>query len=131
MNLKTDQKRYRVFVDESYEAEKEDGKMANLWRYYELRGNFGILYPFSETELAVTITSSRIAQKATRKVLGWQVIQNGDDETTLKLQNKDFEAAVDLIRPRKRRLVSPETARRLAEMGFKALKPSPARESHE
>ncbi|HEY6436556.1 MAG TPA: hypothetical protein VIY47_08200 [Ignavibacteriaceae bacterium] len=119
MNLKLDQKRYRVFLDESYGEEKEPGKMADLWRYYELRGKYGILYAYSETHLVALVTSSRIAEKVKKAHL-WPIIQNGGTETAFKLENNHFRDAAQHIQARKRRVGNPENGLRLAKYRFRS-----------
>ena len=122
MNLKTDQSRYKVFLDDSYAVEKEEGKTAELWRYYELRGLQGIIYPWSESHLAAQLNAfnSPIPGRVKAEHPEWTVIQSGDREITFKIPNKDFEDAAQLARCRKRRVVAPEAAERLAQFRFKS-----------
>ena len=63
MDLKLDQKRYRVFMDESYVVETYPGKEKDQRWYYELRGRYGILWPYSDTTIALLITSKQIANR--------------------------------------------------------------------
>ena len=119
MNLKNDQRRFRVFVEDAYAAEKEPGKTAEQWRYYEIRGKYGYVYAFSPSHLAVVVTSPRIAERV-RRELGWPVIQDGDDETAFKIENAQFLDAAQVIQARKRRAGNPASAERLAQFRFKA-----------
>lgn len=82
MNLKEKfGKKYRVTMDESYAAEKEPGKTNEQWRYFEIKGKYGVLYPFKENQLALTFTSIVVANRFKNKP--WKVIQDGDDERTV------------------------------------------------
>lgn len=37
-------RRFRVTLDLSFQAEKETGKTAELWRYHEIVGRYGTVY---------------------------------------------------------------------------------------
>lgn len=128
MNLKADQRRYKVFLDDSYAAEKEDGKSSNIWRYYECRGRHGTVYPYSESQLAVLVTSGRISAE-TQRTKNWPIIQNGDDETVFLIDSKGFEDGVQVVQAKKRRIATPESIRRLAQWHFKPLNSPGPRET--
>jgi hypothetical protein len=124
LNLKTEQRRYKVFIDDSYEAEKEPGKTFEQWRYYELRGKYGSVYPYSETDLAMCVTSPKIAGRIRREMPDWPVIQSGDEETVFKVANSTLFSCAEAIQAKKRRVISPATRERLARIGFRPAKSS-------
>ena len=118
MNLKTDQRRYKVFLDPSYEAEKEDGKTKEQWRYYELRGKYGTIYPYSETLLGVCYTSKRKSESVLAEK-GYRVIQDGDEETVVVVDLKEFQYVAQSIKARLKRIGIPGSGDRLAKYHFK------------
>jgi hypothetical protein len=127
VNLKTDQRRYKIFEDESYAVEKEPGKTSEAWRYYELRGNNGYIYSYSADFLGVVITAPRVTEKV-KKAFDWPVLQSGTDETTFKVPDNHFEHAARFVKPRRKRIVSPGAALRLAKFQFKPSEASDGRE---
>jgi hypothetical protein len=110
MNLK-DQKRYKVFLDESYSAEKEPGKDAEKWRYRELRGRHGFMYSYSGSEIAVCFTSMKIAAPVKREKR-WRCIQDGDFESVFLLPDAEWKEAARLIKAKKRPSFTPEQIER-------------------
>jgi hypothetical protein len=112
MNLKEDQKRYKVFMDESFMVETDTETRKEKWRYYELRGPAGSVYPYSETEMAVCILSNRIGY-ATHRQTKWPIIQDGDMEIVLKLPASEWAKAADIVCARKRPQLSEATKERL------------------
>lgn len=97
-------KRYRVTPDESYEHETEEGKSLNQWRWHEIRGKFGILYPYSKDQLACLFTSIIVANRFKSK--GWRVLQNGDFERNVLIPLDSTQEVLKAIRPKKRRQMS-------------------------
>ena len=106
MNLRTDQRRYKVFVDESYYAENEAGKSSELWRYYEIHGAYGIIYSNSRSKLGMFIKSNTIANRINEPE--WKIIQNGQEERVYLLPNEDLDKAAKMIKARKKRQFTPE-----------------------
>jgi len=118
MDLKKEQSKYRVFVDSSFDYEKESGKTAEKWRYYEIRGKYGYIYPWDEKDLCVCFTSNKIARKV-EKNKNWPLIQSGDDETVYRFNSSELYDVAQAIVAKRRRIVSPETAGRLSQWQFK------------
>lgn len=123
MNLKIDQNRYKVFLDESYKTESESGKSNELWRYYEIRGKYGHIYPYSDSKLGMFITSNIISNKIHEKE--WKIIQNGQEERVYLLPNNDLDKASQYIKARKKRHLSPqqieELKKRVAKFRFNTV----------
>ena len=113
--------------------EKEPGKEADKWRYYELRGPYGYVYPYSGSQLACivfasldpsSINRSQRAKKCREEHPDWAVIQSGDTETTFRLDDNGFEDAAQTISARVKRVGNPENALHLAGFWFKSRKNS-------
>ncbi len=115
VNLKIDQSRYKVFIEESYAVETDSEARAEKWRYYELRGSLGDIYPYSISHLCVLIRSNRVGEKTRRLKPAWKLIQNGDDEMVFLLPNEELEQAALIVHPRKRRFMTEEQKARAAE----------------
>ena len=123
MNLKLDQKRYRIFMDESYAVEKDSEARAEKWRYYELRGQHGSIWSYSKDELALLVTSITVSNRL-KRAKEWRVRQSGDFETVFLIPNAELELGASLIKARKRRIVTPEQAAKMSERlnGWRAKK---------
>lgn len=106
-------KRYRVTLDESWEHEKEEGKSLNEWRYHEIKGKFGTLYPYSKDQLTCLFTSLIIANRFNNR--GWKVIQSGDTEINIFIPFENVEEVLRAIRPKKRRQLSDDQKKVNAE----------------
>lgn len=83
-----------------------------------MRGKYGTIYPYSKTELVVLITSPILSNRFFFEKK-WQRIQHGEQESAFKIPPEGFEDAAQVIRARRRRVVSPESAQRLAQFHFK------------
>ena len=123
--------KYKIWLDRSYRRRD----FAEKWRYYEIKGEDGALWPYSDTHLTVaffhawrTRTNAHgdtvwIPSRRSRKAKRFQslagsdgeVIQNGDEATCIKVPNKYLTKALKLIDPRRKRQVSPEVKARLAQ----------------
>jgi hypothetical protein len=110
--------KYRVTTDPSYDAEKEDGKTQWQWRYHEIIGKYGTLYPFSENQLAVRFDSIHIANRFSGR--GWKVIQDGTDERTALVPKEAATEVLTAIRARKKRQLTPEQKLVMVERAAKA-----------
>ncbi len=113
MDLKQDQTQWRVFLDESFKVEEDREAKSEKWRYYELRGRYGIIYPYSADLLAAYIHSPRIAAKFQRET-GIAPSQQGDYEAVFRFSSQTLPFAAGLIGAKKRRRLSPEQKARLA-----------------
>jgi len=119
MDLKTEQSKYRVFIDESYAAEKEEGKTREQWRYYELRGLRGTLYPYSETHLAMFVKGKVLIKKSPFGFKDATILQSGDEEIVLKVKNSELHNVAQFLKCRVKRIGNPELGRRLSKWQFK------------
>ena len=115
MDLKLEQKRYRVYMDESYKHEASEGKSRDIWRYYELRGPRSKVYPYSESQLALYINYSETIYRKF-KYDGWKIHQDGDDEVVWLLPNKDLDLAASIGKVYRRRILSEQQKKKLLEM---------------
>lgn len=118
MNLRQIQKRYRVFIEDSYEVETDPGKSKELWRYMELRGKYGHIYPYSERKFAVYLKSPTIYERLKRQGK-WQKIQEGDTECVFLFDRPGLEFFAKLIQSRKKRIMSESERKRLTELSKK------------
>ncbi len=121
MDLKLDQKRYRVFVDESYATETDTEARREKWRYYELRGKYGTIYPYSATQLAVYFNTKKVSNPFIKRA-GWVKKQDGDSETVFWIPDSYLELAANTIKARKRRVISPEMLATLVNRLKKGVK---------
>lgn len=112
------QKRYRVFTDESWFVEKEPGKDKEKWRYAELRGKYGMVYPYSYDWLGVQIKAGNVGEATRRANPGWAVIQDCDDFLVFKVKNEELDKAAGIVRARKRRAMTPEQAETMRKRGL-------------
>ena len=105
MDLKTT--KYRVTLDESYDHETEPGKSKEQWRWREIRGRYGMIYPYNERDLGVQV-KARIVAERTRREQKWLVLQDADDPVVFKTPNENLDIAAKIIKARTRRIPSPE-----------------------
>lgn len=96
--------RYRVSIEASFGPEATEGKTADLWRYYELRGRYGFVYAYGADRPAVTFTSNIVANRFQKPA--WKRIQDGDEERTFLIPKDDLNEVLEAIKVRKRRHLS-------------------------
>lgn len=102
----------------------EDGHSANeleSWRFYEIRGKYGSIWPYSRTNLACLITTNRIGERVKRNYPHWKLIQNGNNEMCFMIENDFLHEASKIISARYKRQLTEEQKNRLAEMGRSVL----------
>jgi len=122
---------YKISLDPSYRR----GDYPEKWRYYEIRGKDGTLWPYSETHLVVAFYHSwrsrtdahgdviwipaRRSRKARRfqAVAGTEceIVQDCDEATCFKVPNKYLAKALKFIVPHQKRRVSEAVKARLAQ----------------
>src|ERR1044071_4743719 len=119
MDLKTDQDKWKVSVDESYEALKKFGDAISWglakkekWRYYEIRGRYGMVYPYSASHLCAHFSSIRLFKQKADKP-GWKKFREGDSEGDYLILNRDLEIAASAIRAYRKRHLSIEHLKKL------------------
>lgn len=123
--LETD--KYRLFVEASRSTERDAQVRKEIWRYYELQGLYGIIYPYSSYQPAVHFTSIRVANRF-RKRANWKILQSGDQEIVYLIPMDDLRFAAKVIRARKKRQLSTEQREKRAQILSK-VRPSPKRTS--
>lgn len=102
-------KRYRVTLDESWDAETAENrkeftdKGEKPW-YYEIVGRRGKLYLQKENACALECTGK--VYKNMRIEL--DLLRNCSEGPTRLVQEADLDAVVKFIQPRKRKVLSPE-----------------------
>lgn len=101
-------KRFKVTMDESWDAEIPENKA--LWKkngeiawYYEIHGKWGHIYPQKENAFAIGI-SPRIQDRYNNK-FPFEIFMDRGQEC---VHEKDIDAVIEFIKPRKRRILSPE-----------------------
>lgn len=93
--------RWRVKVDK----ESQEGR-ADKW-LYQIPCQRGLIYPYGGKMLGVQIDGhSGIAKRA--QALGFQMIQDGDREKTFLVPADRIDEVAELIRPYRKRTMTPE-----------------------
>ena len=86
MDLKTEQKRYKVFLDKSFDVETDTESRKEKWRYYELHGPKHMVYPYSATHLALYMQTATTEHR-NLPYPDWKLHQDGDEEVVWLLPN--------------------------------------------
>lgn len=103
------QTKYKVFLDESYKHDVTEERRKK-WQYYELHGKYGMIYPYSASQLAVYFNTHKVSRKFLKR---WFLITEGDFERVFLIPDSDLELAASSIEAKKRRQYSPETLAKL------------------
>lgn len=103
MNLKVDQSKYRVFLEEGSNGQNEE-----IWRYYELQGRKGRIWSYSKDILAMVVLSNRIGEKVRRDWPDWKLVQNGENEMCFLVPDKELDQAAKIVSPKRKRFLNPE-----------------------
>lgn len=112
-------KKFRVYVDDAYRAEDTPNKSSEKWRYLELRGKYGYIYPYSSNQLAVAITGPKIAAKFVRRG-GWKILQDGEDATVFLIPDEDLSLAFSTLKLFRKKVLSDEDRAKKAAVLAKA-----------
>lgn len=103
------QTKWRTFLEQgSTEA-------VDRWRFYEIRGAKGSIWPYSETHLAVLFNRNRLGCRIQRERPEWPLLQNGEHEMVFKVSNAELDLAARSIRAYKRRHLSDEQRKLASE----------------
>jgi len=112
--------RYIITMDESWEAETPDNRAEYLAKgdevyYYEIKGRCGMVYLYSKTMIAVTL-STRAAHRL-MKLMGPELVllQHADDAMCFKADVQHAEALVRFIKPQRLRPFTAEHKTALAD----------------
>jgi hypothetical protein len=108
---------YRLAYDSAYSAERGDRGRAPdpLLRIVLCR--HGQIYIHGPGRLGVSTTRRGSAAAALAAVPGVEVLQEGDDGINVAFPPELFSQVAAIVKPRKRRRLSPEHRKRLVEMG--------------
>jgi len=111
--------RYLVTMEESWGAERPEIRaelqaMSDGWRYQEIKGMCGTVYPYSETQIAVVLPTR--AARRLLKLMGPELtlLQHADDERCYRADAKHAATLVRFIKPKSRRQLTPEHKATLA-----------------
>ncbi len=113
-------KKYRVFMDEAWNAEDSQSnpdKVKDKPWYYEIRGNYGIVYLYGVNMLAVRITGNRIKSRIKTEYTDILSLYLEAQDDSIFLFNPDnFEIVAGLIKARKRKQISEQERMRLRKI---------------
>lgn len=98
-------RKYRIFLDDAYKAETTANKSADKWRYLELRGKYGYLYPYSSAQVAVAFTSIKVGNKLKGRA-GWKVLQDAEDAIVFLIPDEDIQFSIKALKIYRRRAIS-------------------------
>jgi hypothetical protein len=110
-------KRYKITLDESYEAGADDN--GKLW-YYRIEARSGHVYVHSETQLGVYV-KGRLKIGMVGAIPGLRLHQRGDLEATYVFAPELLDRVATEIKAKKRRQLSDEQKARLIEQGTRGL----------
>lgn len=105
--------RYRVTMDESWSAETPENrtefrKSGEEWRYQEIKGKYGLIYPYNEDFLSVSLTLKMSRRCMTDISPDAEIYQRADDAITLKVHVRHLNRLLRYVKPRKVREYTPE-----------------------
>ncbi len=110
-------KKYRIFMDESWEAEVNRDPKDKPW-YYEIRGKYGKIYLYGSNKLAVHITSNVIGNRVERENQDiFNLYLKRSEGSTFLFKEENLEMAAKLIKAKTRRVLSDEQKAKLIEGG--------------
>jgi len=112
-DLRKVENKYKVYKDKAKDLVSEE-KEKQLFRY-ELRGKYGEIYPYGYDEsLAVYVNSPKIAS-IIKKRFNLEILQKGDYETVFKFYPNLLEEMAELIKAKKKRIISNEFKSKLLQ----------------
>lgn len=105
--------RYLVTMEESWASERQENRTefeaaGESWRYAEIKGRCGTVYPYSATQVAAVLPT-RAARRLLR-LMGPELtlLQHADDEMCYRADVKHATTLVRFIKPKSRRQLTPE-----------------------
>jgi hypothetical protein len=106
--------RYRI----TFDAPREERRQAkhDPW-LHQIPCKFGTIYPFGGNRLAVDCDYCPRVCKQLVALPGLTLHQHGDHEQTFTFDVADFDAVAAIVRPRRRRQLSPEHNAKLQQAG--------------
>ena len=116
---------YKIEFDEAAEPKTLQRKNP---MYFEIHAKYGYFYPFDENRVAFVCTSKRVAKRLVKE-LGKQIQPyNGifDDgyigeESAILFEAESFKAVAEIVKAKKKRVVSEKRRGELAAQGRKNL----------
>lgn len=112
-------RQYRVTFEESYHAERPDFRAREAVWLRQIPCRYGSVFPFGGSRLAASVDGFPKVAGRLRRLGCVEVVQDGDfGELTVSFDVADFPKVARIMRPRRRRQVSPAERERLRRMGF-------------
>jgi hypothetical protein len=113
--------RYRVAYEDSYTAERGSGGRAHDPWLLTIPCKHGHIYPHGCEWLAASTDHRGPIANRLAAVPGARVVQDGDDGINVVFHVDDFDQVAEVIKPKRRRKLSPEHAAKLTRAGAAAL----------
>jgi hypothetical protein len=85
--------------------------------YYQIPCDFGIIYPHGADTLALEIDYHNPTANRVLKIPGTRLSQDGDFEKTILFSLSLFDQVAEIVKPKRRRVLTPEQRAALAEAG--------------
>jgi len=101
-------RRYVVTMEEGWHEDSLNtcnhaGIFDDRWRYAEIKGKCGRLYPYSETDLAVVLPTRAARRLMTLMGAALVLLQHADDAMCFKTDVRNAEAVIRFIKPERAR----------------------------
>jgi len=107
-------RRYKITFDPAYDVRHVSKAKLDPWMM-QIPCRSGVIYPFGGERLAVEIDGHSII--AAKLAVFCQKWQDGETEKTFLFDVSEFATVARLVRPKLRRVLTPEQKERLAEFG--------------
>ena len=118
--------RFKISLDESFNIERDTEVRREKWRYLEVRGRYGTLYPYSVLELHGFVESAKIAGRLESE--GFEIVKSGGGEAVFRVPEARAAGFLQAIRARRKRQLTPEqrqmAVERLGKYRFKGETPA-------
>ena len=109
-------KRYRISFDPAYDPKHRPNDKLDAWMM-QIPCQRGTIYPYGGNELAVMVDYRPITAKQLADLPGVQLVQHGDHEKTFIFAVELFDEVAKLVKPRRRRRLTPEQRENLKRAG--------------
>jgi hypothetical protein len=107
--------RFQITMEESYHAQYgENARTGDFW-YMTIRCQHGEIIPWGDDYLAACTDRRGAIAKKLGQLPCTTVVQDGSDGTSVLFHVRDFEPVAELMKPRRRRRLSPEQRRAAIE----------------
>jgi hypothetical protein len=111
--------RFRVTYEPAYQAEHGPRAWVNDPWLKIIPCQHGHIFPWGGTRLAAASNTVGPTAKTLRGLPWVEVAQDGSDGTTVVFDVSRFEEIAEIMKPKRKRVLSDEAKRRLAEAGTK------------